>query len=396
MTGLPGDRLLRVLAALLAGWLFGAPGVGAQQAVDVRVDCREGIGLIPALWRGIATDGRMPEGVEVKTVRLGPQLVQRAWDGKLSGEAFDWAALDAALDSATARGAEVILPLPVPPGTALEALWPELVHETAAHVAGRASQFEIWAGNGAPVGGDEHYLDYFERALWAIYRANPGARVGGPGAEWTSRSLELLVWGCSERSLPLGFLSWRADSVAVTGLRASVDTVQHLLARHALPERPRQVIGAWSVRPDSLVVPSIRSIQAILSVLDTDLAAICLDVRTDPASLDVLRALQRLGLVRVVTAIDPNPHGLDGIVSLDGEDVIGLFWQTSGQEGVTAEVAFSGMAYGARARVRRYLISESIPADEAVETQVLRLQEPLRVVLPVVPDALTIVSVTVE
>jgi hypothetical protein len=384
-----------MLAVMLVG-IFASEADLSAQTVLVRVDCREGIGLIPALWRGVATDGRLPEGVEVKTARLSPGLVQSAWDARLGGGALDWTDLDAVLDSAAARGADVILPLPVPSGDALEGLWPELVHDTAAHVSGRANQFEIWGGDEVPAGGDEHYLDYFERAVWAIYRANPDARVGGPGARWASRNVELLVWGCSERSLPLGFVSWRADSVGVDGLRRSVDAVQEVLGRHRLVERPRQVISAWSVGADSMVAAPIRSVQAILSVLDTDLAAVCLDVNADPEGLDVLRALQRLGLVRVVTVIDDNPWGLDGIVSLDGEDVIGLFWQTSQEEVVMAAVSFSGMSYGRRVRVLRYVVAGTLPADEPVDTQTLRVQEPLNVAVPVPKRALTIVRLEVE
>jgi hypothetical protein len=387
-------RCLRVLVPLLV--VVSLATARAQESVSVRVDCREGIGLIPALWRGVATDGRLPEGVEVKTARLDPQIVQKAWNGRLAGAAYTWSALDGVLDSMAARGVEVILPLPVPPEPALDGLWADMIHDTASHVSGRVSRFEIWGGNSVPAGGDEHYLDYYESAVWAIYRADSNARVGGPGASWSSRNVELLVWGCGDRSLPLSFVSWRADSVANDGLRQSVEAVQEILGRHRLAERPRQVVSAWSVGPDTVVAASIRSVQAVLSVLDTDLAAVCLDMQAGSGSLDVLRALQDLGLVRVMTAIDENPWGLAGIVSLDGEEVIGLLWQTASEEGAVAAMEFSGLPNGSRARVRRFTVAEGMSADEPVDTQSLRLQEPLSVRVPVPPGVLTVIRVDVE
>ena len=379
--------------------VVGTPGVQAQpgpEAVHVRVDCREGIGLIPGFWRGLTGQGQVPEAVEVKTLRLSPTVVRGAWQPRLEGGACDWSRLDAALDYAAARGIDVILPIPVPEGNALEKLWPELVFETSEHVSERVLRFEIWGGHGESPGGDTQFLDYYEAAVWAIYRANRNARVGGPGASWKSRRVELLAWGCSDRALPLNFLSWRADSLVAGELRESVDASRSIVSRYDLAERPQLVVSGWSVTPDTVSgSASTSAVREILSVMDTDLAAVCLDDRAGAGCVDALRALQRLGLVRVSASIDPNAAGVDGIVSLDGEDVIGLFWREPGVEEAVASASFSGMPNGSRVEVRRYLIGEGWPPSEPVEEQNLALQEPFNLDFPVVAGALTILKFVV-
>ena len=379
--------------------VVGTPGAQAQpgpEAVRIRVDCREGIGLIPGFWRGLTGQGQIPEGVEVKTLRLSPTVVRRAWQPRLEGGACDWSRLDAALDTASARGIDVILPIPVPEGDALKKLWPELVFETSEHVSERVLRFEIWGGPGDTPGGDTRYLEYYEAAVWAIYRANRKARVGGPGASWKSRRVELLAWGCSDRALPLHFLSWRADSLAAGELRKSVDMSRSIVSRYKLAERPQLVVGGWSVAPDTVSGSApIKAVRQILSVMDTDLAAVCLDDEAGSGCVDALRALQRLGLVRVSASIDPNSAGVDGIVSLDGEDVIGLFWRETGGKEAVVSASFSGMPNGSRVDVRRYLIGEGWPLNEPVEEQNLALQEPFNLDFPVLAGALTILEFVV-
>ncbi len=325
----------------------------------------------------------------MRTVRLHPDLVAAAWRPRLAGGNAAWAALDAALRSPDLNGVDVILPLPVPAGEGTADLWAELIFDTVRRAAGQVSRFEIWAGSE----GDERYLQFYESGVWAVYRADRKAVVGGPGVDWRSGGVEALIGRCRDRNLPLHFVSWRVDVTQREDLQRSVRAVQGLLDRYALPARPGLVIGDCRTVPGSGVSPTVLTLSSLLPVLGMDVDAVC--QKASGAGEAALRAFGRLGRVRLPMRIDAPDRGVEGIATLDGEAVIALFWQREG-DAVPLAVLFSGLVWGKQIRVRRYRMGGKGAGAELAEEAALPMREPLKVEFLLGPGELTMVRVSVE
>jgi len=332
-----------ILAGPAGGWTQVTP------TVAVSMDCREGIGLIPSLWRGGATsDGELPKGIDLKTVRLGPDVVQKVWGSRLDGGEYSWTDLDSVLDTLSIRKVKVILSLPVPGGEALDDLWPELVYDLAHRTHTRVNRFEIFRSRRAVVS-DERYLSFYESAVWAIYRADRKAKIGGPGTAWPGEGQAALVTHCEELDLPLHFLSWSVQVRRPTDLTESARDLRTLTGRHKLRQVPDFLISRWQPSGQDTVFTAGLGLSALKSTMDLNLQAVCLDLS---GSNDViLRAFGRLGGVRVNLAIDEHPSGLRGIGSLEGEDALALLW--GAEDSVSVDMNFAGIAWGSEIRIRR-------------------------------------------
>ena len=387
--------MIRVLLAcvFLVGWGGRAFAQADVREVSVRLDCREGVGLIPSIWLGLAENrGEIPGELDPRTVVLDPDMVQEAWASKLNGGSYVWGALDVALDALAARGVEVVFPLPVPEGNALEELWPELVFDTVDHTAKRVSRFEISAQRLPGI--NEPYLQYYEAAVWAIYRAAPEVQIGGAGADWEPNGISMLLKRCHDLSLPLHFLSWHVPEARKEDLGASVDAVRALQSGYEMP--PGLLVSGWYARPDSGVSTAAATLSALLPVLDSGTEAVCLNASGDGGGLLALQGLEQLGRVRVVLTVDPQESGVAGIGSLDGEDVIALFWRESGGEPISVRASFTGLAWGRRVRVQQFLLAEIGAGADLVEEQVLAVEEPFQVSFQLPSGVLTLMRLQVE
>jgi hypothetical protein len=360
--------------AVLLHLLLVAASIGWSQEigrVEVRMDCREGIGLIPSVWSGGAiSDGELPEGIHLRTVRLGPALVKKVWETKLAGGDYSWSVLDALLDTLKAGGTDVLLAVPVPGGEALVDLWPELVYDLASRTYERVSRFEIFRGE-EPTGGNERYLEFYESAVWSIYRADRNAQIGGPGTVWPGQGPSALVAQCAELDLPLHFVSWHIEVKRISDLTDSVSDARNLLEQHQLGSRPELVISRWqAITPEGSDSVGLE-FSVLRSIVDLDLDAACMDLTGSDGS--VARAFDRLGRVRVGLELDENDRGLEAIGSLEGEDALALLW--GARDSVQVDMTFAGVAWGKEIRIRRSGIFD----EGSIEDFIIPMSDPARV-----------------
>ena len=344
-----------LLAVVTSGW--------SQEAsrVEVSMDCREGIGLIPSVWRGGATtDGVLPVGLELKTVRLGPNIVRTVWATKLAGGDYSWSDLDSRLDTLASAGINVILAVPVPGGEALVDLWPELVYDLASRTYKKVGRFEIFQGE--EVTGNARYLEFYESAVWAIYRANARARIGGPGTMWPGETLSELISHCTELDLPLHFVSWGVRLNQISDLTDSMADARELLRENRLSSRPGLVISRWQAMPLDGSDPDGLTLSALREIVDMDLDAACMNFSGSDET--AVRMFARMGRVRVELTVDPNTHGLRGMGSLAGEGAMALMWGT--RDSVQVDMSFVGIAWGREIRIRRFGTVSSAPLENVV------------------------------
>ena len=373
----------------LALWRSAA-GQETGRPVTVRVDCREGIGLVPDFWRGVSdTEGALPDAAEWRTVCLSPEPVEKAWAGRLAGAGYRWSALEAALRALDASGVDVVLPLPAPEdGLAVE-IWSDLVHDTVQRTAGRVSRFEIRAGKGDVA----RYLENYELAVWAAYRANPEARVGGPGVMGRGTHVEALVRHCRKRSVPLHFLSWQVRAVGPAALAASITAARGYLDRYAFQERPQLLVTRWRAEGDGDAAVAGNTLSSLSRVLGTELEAICLELPGNRAGIAALGALSRMGRLRLVASVEPEGCGVEVVASLD--DAIGvLLWGGDPAQPIRVRLVLNGLPWGSGIRFERHDLAPGGSEDAPAAVETVPMQDPVEVSFPLVPGRITSVRAT--
>ena len=380
-----------IMMLLLVGvWPAGGQTTGDDRPVGVRVACRKGMGLIGSFWRGVAAGSAgVALDMELKAVRLHPGLVTAAWGPRRTGGGYDWAALDAAIDSLEALGTSVLLPLPVPNGDTADG-WPDVVFDTVRHAAGRVAGFEIC---GEALAGErlERHLEAYESAVWKAYAADRKAQVGGPGTEWDSGGVEALVARCRERSLPLHFVSWQVAAVRPEDVGRSASAVREVVDRVAFRNPPRLLISAWRPARDASGATSDASaLSSLFSLLGAEVDVACLEVLGDHEGLAAMVAFDQLVGVRLPMTIDGTDHGVEGIATLDGDEVIALFWKRQGTTPVAVSAQFSGIAWGRRIRMTQTTVDGNGQAEE----QTLPMQDPVEASFALAPGQAIIVRVT--
>jgi len=379
-----------LLPLIMGVWPADSQEAGNDRPVVVRVACRKGMGLIGSFWRGVAAGSvGVALDMELKAVRLHPGLVTAAWGPRRAGGGYDWTALDAGIDSLDALGASVFLPLPVVDEGVVGG-WPDLVFDTVRHAAGRVSGFEIC---GEALAGErlESYLDAYESAVWKAYAADRKAQVGGPGTSWESDAVAALVARCRERSLPLHFVSWQVTAARPEDLGRSASAVREMVDRVAFKNPPRLLISAW--RP-ALGASGAASDASILSslffLMGAEVDVACLEVWGGGRELAAMKAFDQLVGVRLPMRTEGTDHGVEGMVTLDGDEVIALFWRRQGASPSVVSAQFSGIAWGRRIRVTQTVVD----GNGQAEAQVLPMQDPLEVNFALAPGQAIIVRVT--
>ncbi|MHC4713413.1 MAG: GH39 family glycosyl hydrolase [Planctomycetota bacterium] len=93
----------------------------------------------------------------------------------------------------------------------------------------------------------EDYCTYYEHTVRAIRRAWPDARVGGPAlASYTSPILRALLEHCSEKNVPIDFVSWHWYTNDPLVIRRSIEEVRALLAEFP-GLKCETVINEWNM-----------------------------------------------------------------------------------------------------------------------------------------------------
>ena len=121
--------------------------------------------------------------------------------------------------------------------------WEELVYRIVKHYKDRGNGIRYWeVANEPDIGEDggcpyrfkpDNYVTYYQHTAAAILRADPDARVGGPAlANVRSPILPALVEAAAAGKAPVHFVSWHIYSSEPARIRATIDYVKELLAKH--------------------------------------------------------------------------------------------------------------------------------------------------------------------
>ena len=137
--------------------------------------------------------------------------------------------------------------------------WEALMHAVVSHYERRngrgwywevGNEWDLQSGGGTPYHmTPEQYTRFYEHTVTAIRRADPKARVGGPGQAFISAPLiPALLEFCDKNTIPLDFISWHGYQNDPQWFRHSIDSM-HLLLREHPKLHPQTVIDEWNMDP---------------------------------------------------------------------------------------------------------------------------------------------------
>lgn len=367
-------------AALLLGLLAGH---AEARDVEVLVESRKGIGLIPSFWRGVVSGGTSPADFAPNWVRIDSRLVEAAWREKVGGGGPGWVALDAAIDAAVARGARAIVTIPVSAAPAREEDWRARVEDTVRRTHPRVDRYEFASDASIP---PERFLNYYESGVWAAYQGYHRAVVGGPGVDLGQGLLEALTQRCRERDLPLHFVSWAVRVDTGAEAESTFRRVERLLDRAGLKTRPEAVVSTWTMAESA--DPAAATFAFLHSITKLNLHAAAADLTRLPWGEPALRTFDRLGQVEIPMLFEPEGD-LGGVATLDGDDVRILLWAG---RATRANIAVSGMRWG-----RTYDYVRSVVGarrTQVVDSRELRAEDPVKISVAVSPGSPVFLTLT--
>jgi hypothetical protein len=343
----------------------------AQREVDVLVESRKGIGLIPSFWRGVIYGGGTFPEFDVNWVRVDPQLVVTAWREKIGGGGPGWVALDAAINAAAARHARILLPLPTKAAPLNVARWEARVEDTVRRTHSRVDRFEILGDTTAVTA--ERYLALYETGVWAAYRGDEKAAIGGPGVDWQSSLPTELIHLCAKGNLPLHFVSWQILAETGNEPEVSYRKVERVLDRVGLSDRPAAIVTRWEMGepPDAAAVTLSFLKSLTKAIVDAGFA----DLEQLPWGEAAMRVFDRLGQVEIPVILDSD-SGLNGVATLEGDDVRMLFWAS---RPTRAKLSVSGMRWGRTYDYTRSVVG--LTRTQVVESRDLRAEDPVEISL---------------
>jgi hypothetical protein len=340
--------------------------------VNVLVESRKGIGLIPSFWRGVVYGGGEIPAIGVDWVRIDPALIVTAWREKIGGGGPGWVALDAAINRAKSRGARVLVSIPTLAAPKNETTWGSRVEDTVRRTHARVDRFEILAG---PSVEDEHYLQLYEVGIWAAYQGYHKVEAGGPGTDWRSELPVKLIQRAKVRDLPLHFVSWAVKAENGEEPEESYSAVESALDRAGMKDRPSAVVSSWQM--DNPSNASSATLSFLHNLTKANLDAAFADLGMLPWGETAMKTYDRLGQVEIPMLFD-SEEGLHGVATLEGDDVRMLLWA---DRTTRAKISVSGMRWG-----RTYDYSRSVVGlkrTQVVELRDLRAEDPVEITVSV-------------
>ena len=364
------SSVLTVAVVLIAGLL--CPLKVEARDVNVLVESRKGIGLIPSFWRGIVYAGGELPDVGVNWARIDPALVTTAWRERIGGGGPGWVALDAAIDMAKSKGARVLLSIPVKAAPQNEATWSARIEDTVRRTHKRVDRYEIL---GDPAVGEGRYLSLYETGVWAAYRGYDRVLVGGPGVDLQSGLQQTLIQLCRTRNLLLHFVSWSVRTRSGEEAEASSQVVERLLDRAGLKDRPSAIVSSWMM--DDVVSASGVTLSFLHGLTKANLEAAFADLSGMRWGETAMRAYDRLGQVEIPILFEPEGE-LQGVATLDGDAVRILLWA---DRTARANISVSGMRWGRTYDYERSIVG--LKRTQVVESRDLRAEDPIEIMVSV-------------
>ncbi len=372
--------------------------------VEVEVDAGTPSGEFNRLWEG--TMDIVPRMKDLKTRHV------RLWGSGLFAGAFpaegvyDWEHLDSVLEKVVSLGAhpfitltsvpqwlwrrgasdEVVQGVGVParrvgditPPRSLEK-WADLVRDTVSHLnvhrQFEVQYLEVWNEPTAKVfwnGTLQEYLELYEATATAAKQADSSIKVGGPATaglqpEW----IRALMRYCSERDIPLDFVSWHCFSRDPARYGKQADYVRELAAEIGI--QPELCVTewnyAWGVRERERLNAPFAASYALASIkamedagldraiyfasadwtgLGTYSGLVTSDAKTPKPVYNAFKMLSLLGNDRVKAVSQAEKAGLDVLAARNGRELDAILWwwvKGTGKENAAAPVRlnFAGL-----------------------------------------------------
>jgi len=388
--------------------------------VEVVIDAGANAGKFNRLWEG--TMDIVPRMKELNTKHV------RLWGSGLFAGAFiaegvyDWEHVDSVLERVVSLGArpfitltavpqwlwrrgvsdEIVQGVGVParrigditPPRSLER-WADLVRDIVTHVNVHkqlAVQYlEVWNEPTAKVfwnGTLQEYLELYGATATAAKQADPSIKVGGPATaglqpEW----IRALMQYCSERDVPLDFVSWHCFSRDPVRYGKQADYVRELAAEVGL--QPELCITqwnyAWGIRERERLNAPFAASYALASIkameqarldraiyfssadwtgLGTYSGLVTSNTKTPKPVYNAFKMLSFFGDERVKATSQAESAGLDVLAARNGDELDAILWwwmKGTGEEKATAavEVKFAGLDRNARYTWQMYAIDDA-------------------------------------
>lgn len=136
--------------------------------------------------------------------------------------------------------------------------WGELIFHMVKHCMEKGFGIERWEiGNEVDFGETggcpylftpDDYTVYYTHTVEAILKADPDAKVGGPGlADWSSPIGDALIEHCAGGKAPLHFFSWHHYNDNPEVFRCMVKGVKEKLAKHSSLKHVETMMTEWNM-----------------------------------------------------------------------------------------------------------------------------------------------------
>jgi xylan 1,4-beta-xylosidase len=252
------DRLIMALGFL---FLFVLQLFGQTTPVRMTIDVSRDLGVMDidrfSLGQGGLADTPMWEDRIPEIRSLRPRLIrlflQEYFDVYPEKGVYRWEKLDASVQAILETGAQPLMCIAIKPKLLFPSInqdvvdpnsyaeWSELIYQMVKHYRDKTWTIKYWeVANEPDIGEDggcpsrftaENYPRFYEHTVKAILRADPAAKVGGPALAYSkSPILPALLAYCSSHSVPLHFVSWHIYNSDPLKIRATIESVQALLA----------------------------------------------------------------------------------------------------------------------------------------------------------------------
>ena len=154
------------------------------------------------------------------------------------------------------------------------------------------------------------------------------------------------------------------------------------------------LISKWRQNPTSKINPVVLTVSSVARALGTDLEVVCFDA-VDGSQRDALQAFEDLGGIRLPLQVEPIDAGVEGISTLEGEEVLAVFWHRRPIGKLPISITITGLPWGRRVRIQKRRIGKDYE-ENLLEEAFQEMEEPLEVRLSLPAGCLTFVRLSVE
>jgi hypothetical protein len=214
-------------------------------------------------------DAHLPQVRQLhpKTIRF---FIQEYFNLYPAHGKYHWDTLDKTLDAIVATGARPIPDICFKPAVLFPKLdenivtpsswkeWDELVFQLVKHCKEKKYGIQYWElGNEGDIGESggcpyrytpTNYLVFYKHTSGAILKADPQAKIGGPGLAHFAHAIgDSLISYCGKGNAPMDFFSWHGYSDNPAYFQKSIKHWKETLAKYPLLKNTETMITEWNM-----------------------------------------------------------------------------------------------------------------------------------------------------